>query len=158
MLATGAAMLILGVAMKTRSVTFSYGTVKDASLKVPAEACSVHAIGVLIRESYLEWAFRPGCGLMSDECVTSSIGQANFFAGALGGYETRVDAETFKLIKDCAENPFALATDVVRFRAAKQGRKMSNKEVYLEAAKNEALSELDRKALVELANLTKEAA
>lgn len=139
--------------LKTRSVKFTYGTAKDAVLLVPAEACSLNDIACLIRKSYLEHAFRPGCGLMSDECVTSSIGQANFFAGALGGYETRLSAEDFAVLKSCADNDIALACDVVRFRAEKQGRQMSNPAVYLEASKNEALSEATRAALVELSKM-----
>lgn len=140
-------------AVKTRTVKFSFGTVKDASLQVPAEACSINDIAVLIRKSYLEYTFRPGCGLMSDECVTSSIGQANFFAGALGGYETRLSAADFALLKDCAENDIALACDVVRFRAEKQGRQMTQQQVYREASKNEALSEKTRAALAQLSTL-----
>lgn len=79
--------------MKTNTVKFSYGTVKNASLKVPAEAYSLMDAAKLIQESFLEYMFRPGCGLMSDEVLLSSIGHANFFAGALGGYETRLTAE-----------------------------------------------------------------
>jgi hypothetical protein len=130
--------------IKTRTVQFSYGTVRNADLLVPAEACSLADIAGLIRRSYLAYAFRPGCGLMSDECVTSSIGQANFFAGALGGYETRLDAEDFARLKECAANDIALACDVVRFRAKAQGREMTEAEVYLEAAKNEALDSNSR--------------
>lgn len=139
--------------IKTRSVKFTYGTAKDAVLLVPAEACSINDIACLIRKSYLEHAFRPGCGLMSDECVTSSIGQANFFAGALGGYETRLSAADFAALKSCVESDLALACDVVRFRAEKQGRQMTQQAVYLEASKNEALSQDTRRFLVEAAKL-----
>ena len=139
--------------LKTRSVKFTYGTAKDAVLLVPAEACSLNDIACLIRKSYLEHAFRPGCGLMSDECVTSSIGQANFFAGALGGYETRLSAADFAALKSSVESDLALACDVVRFRAEKQGRELSQKEVYLQAAKNEVLSEDTRRFLVEASKI-----
>lgn len=133
--------------IKTRTVQFSYGTVRNADLLVPAEACSLADIADLTRQSYLAYAFRPGCGLMSDECVTSSIGKANFFAGALGGYKTRLEPEAFIYLEQCAANDIALACDVVRFRAKAQGREMSAAEVYLEAAKNEALDSNSREFL-----------
>jgi len=136
--------------MKTRIVKFSYGTVKDASLHIPAEAYSIVDVVTLIRQSYLEYAFRPGCGLMSDECVTSSIGQANFFAGALGGWETRLAPEVFKSVKDYAADTMGLAIMVVKFRKCNAG--ISNKEAYRQASRNEALTESERKMLGLLAD------
>lgn len=103
----------------------------------------------LIMESYLEYMFRPGCGLMSDECLLSSIGHSNFFAGALGGYETRLSPEDFATVKSCAENDIMLATMIVRFRRCNAA--ISQKEVYLQASANEALPINDRKALAMLA-------
>lgn len=135
--------------MKTQIVKFSYGTVKNASLKIPAVAYSAMDAARLIMESYLEYAFRPGCGLMSDECLTSSIGKSNFFAGALGGYENRVSAEVFELIKSCADNDIMLATMIVRARRCNAG--ISQAEVYTQASKNEALDESSRKALAMMA-------
>lgn len=129
--------------MKTKTVTFSFGTVKNAALEVPAEACSIMDIVGLIHKSYLAYTFRPGCGLMSDEVVVSSIGQGNFFAGALGGFETRLDAETFRLVKENAESRVALALAVVRFR--KPG--IDRSDAFLAASKNEALTADEREML-----------
>lgn len=140
--------------MKTASFKFSYGLVKNASLEVPSEACSIHDITCLIFKSYLAWRFGPeNRAIMSDEVVVSSLGKSHFFAGALGGYEGRLDAETFALLKQSADNDIMLACDVVRFRAEKQGRTMSRAEVMVEASKNEALDESSRKALAEMAKL-----
>ena len=135
--------------MKTRMVTFSYSTVKNASLEVPAEPASIWDTAKLIRSSYLNHAFRPGCGLMSDECLLSSIGKSNFFAGALGGFESRLDKETFRLLKESADNEIALAVDIVRFR----NPQISEKAVYEQDAKNEALSEGIRECLMKLAEM-----
>lgn len=134
--------------IKTRSVKFSYGTVKDATLLVPAEACSLVDIVSLIRRSYLEYAFRPGCGLMSDEVLVSSLGRSNFFDGALGGYKTRLSAEDFNSVKELANHDAGLALDAVRFR----NPGLSRREVYILASKNEALSETDRKFLEMIAD------
>jgi hypothetical protein len=129
--------------MNTRTVKFSYGTVKDASLKIPAEAYSVVDAVKLIRESYLEYMFRPGCGLMSDEVLVSSIGQANFFAGALGGYESRVDAEFFKNMQSYINHAPGLALAVAEYREPTATRKQH----YIRASKNESLSATERKFL-----------
>lgn len=134
--------------IKTRTVTFSYGTVKNAELLIPAEATNIVTMAALIRESYLKYMFRPGCGLMSDEVLVSSIGQSNFFAGALGGYETRMPADDFSILKEAADNDIALAVDVAKFRDPS----LSTREAYRIAAKNEALSEDTRKAMIALAN------
>ncbi len=136
--------------MKTRSITFSNGLVKDAVLKVPAEACSLFHIAQLIRQSYLEWRF-DGRSIMSDEVIVSSIGQANFFAGALGGYETRLSPDDFKRVKQLAESAVALAVDTVKFRKCNAG--ISIRDAYLQASRNEALSEFDRKFLADMAEL-----
>lgn len=133
--------------MKTKIVTFTYGTAKNAELLVPIETCSIHDIAVLIRKSYLKWMFGHGA-LMSDECVVSSIGKSNFFAGALGGYETRMPADDFSILKEVADNDIALAVDVAKFRDPS----LSTREAYRVAAKNEALSEDTRKAMIALAN------
>jgi hypothetical protein len=127
--------------IKTRTVQFSNGFVKDASLKVPVGAHSIYDIVSLIRESYLDWAFRPErSSIMSDEVVTSSIGQADFFAGALGGYETRLDAQTFKIVKDYASDEIGLAIAVARYRMP--GATL--RQVYERVSQNEALNEMDR--------------
>lgn len=126
--------------IKTRTVQFSYGTVKNASLKVPAGPASIYDIVALIRESYLDWAFRPGCGLMSDEVLTSSNGQANFFVGALGGYETRLDERTFKIVWDYASDSVGMAMAVARYRMP--GAKL--RQVYERVSQNEALSDSER--------------
>ncbi len=131
--------------MKTQIVKFSYGTVKNASLKVPAEAYSIIDAATLIRESYLDYAFRPeNTSLMSDEVLTSSIGQANFFAGALGGWETRMDAERFACLKRTVESPEGQALAVAAYRMPGSTRKAQ----YIRASKNEAISEDARRFLV----------
>jgi hypothetical protein len=132
--------------MKTKTVHFSYGTCKDAALKIPAEACSIVQIVDLIRESFLEYMFN-GRSLMSDEVLVSSIGRANFFAGALGGYETRLSPEDFKMVKSYADCDFSMAIAVARYREPG----ISTKEAFLIASKNTALSEFDRKALILMA-------
>ena len=135
--------------MKTRTVTFSFGTVKNASLKIPAEAHNLVQAAELIRESYLDWAFRPGCGLMSDEVLTSSIGHSNFFAGALGGWETRLTPESFKSLKSlCLENDMGMAIAVARYRMPGAERS----EIYLRASENEVLEESAREFLSGFAN------
>lgn len=136
--------------IKTRSVLFSYGLVKDALLEIPAEAYSLHDVACLIRRSYLAWRF-DGHSIMSDEVVVSSLGQAHFFAGALGGYETRLDAKTFASLKDCANSAIALAVDVVKLRAGKQGKTLTDAEVYTQASRNEALNATERDMLASLA-------
>lgn len=138
--------------IKTRSVLFSFGLVKDAALEIPAEAYSLNDAACLIRKSYLAWRFGPdNRSIMSDEVVVSSLGQAHFFAGALGGYQSRLDAKTFAALKDCAESAVSLAVEVVKLRAAKQGRTLTQAEVYTEAARNEALSASEREILASLA-------
>ena len=127
--------------LKTRTVQFSYGFVKDASLKVPAGPASIYDIVSLIRESYLDWAFRPErASIMSDEVVTSSLGQADFFAGALGGYEIRLDARTFKMIADYASDSVGMAMAVARYRMP--GATL--RQVYERVSENEALSDSER--------------
>lgn len=138
------------VTIKTRTVTFSNGTVKNASLLVPAEACSINDLRNLIVKSYLDYAFSAKNILMSDECLTSSIGQANFFEGALGGYETRMPAESFRMLKEWCENEMSMAVDVAQYRMPG----CSLKQAYLRASENEVLSEGDRKALVMMAEMT----
>lgn len=134
--------------MKTQIVRFSYGTVKDAALKIPAEPYTIVDAVKLIRDSYLEYAFRPGCGLMSDEVLTSSIGHANFFAGALGGYETRVSAESFKNMTEYAESDAGMALAVAVYRDPKA----TQKRHYIRASENTTLSEADRKFLTLMAS------
>ena len=129
--------------MKTTIVHFSYGTVKNAALKIPAEAYSIIDAAQLIRESYLDYAFRPGCGLMSDEVLTSSIGKSNFFAGALGGYEQRLKPEVFAALKRCADSDEGQAIFVARYRDPEA----SQKAIYLRAAQNSSLSEDVRRFL-----------
>jgi len=133
--------------MKTKIVTFSYGTVKDASLKVPAESYSVYSLCSLIRESYLDYAFRSGSGLMSDACLTSSIGHDNFMAGALGGYETRLTPEVFALVKDSINSELQMALAVARYREPNA----TSSDIYMRASKNDALSEENRDFLSQMA-------
>lgn len=135
--------------MKTRIVKFTYGTAKDAELLIPTEACSLHDVAVLIRESYLKWMFSHNA-IMSDECVVSSIGKSNFFAGALGGWETRLDAKDFALLKEIADDDMGLAIATVKFRKCNTG--ITDREAWREAAKNEVLSENVRKAMISLAD------
>jgi hypothetical protein len=139
--------------MKTRTVTFSFGTIKNADLHIPAEDFSLFAAAQLIRQSFLEYMFRPGCGLMSDEVLVSSIGRCNFFDGALGGYETRLSPADFKVLSDEAKNDIALACDGIRFRAEKQGRELSRAEVFAEASRNESLGEDSRKMLSQMSKV-----
>lgn len=130
---------------KTRTVKFSYGTVKGADLLVPAEPTSLYAVSKLIHQSYLNWAFS-GESLVSDDCLLSSIGQANFFAGALGGWKTRLDADGFKALEGLCGGT-SLALDIVRYR----NPTISTAEAYRVAARNEALSDDERKCLMTLA-------
>ncbi len=140
--------------MNTKTVSFSYGSVKNASLKIPAEAYSAMDAAKLIRESYFDYAFRPGCGLMSDECLTSSIGQANFYAGALGGYETRVSPEAFNAIRGCLASELSQAVAVAAYREPNAGR-MAH---LLRASKNDAISEDNRRFLLLMAKAESEPA
>jgi hypothetical protein len=133
--------------LKTRTVTFSYGSVRNASLQIPAEDFSVMHVVELIRESYFAYSFRPGCGLMSDEVLTSSIGQANFFAGALGGYETRLDVETFKLVKEYLLSDISQALAVAGYREPG----CSHSDRYLRASQNDVLSHQERESLAAFA-------
>lgn len=136
--------------MNTKSVTFSFGTVKNATLKVPTGDYSIIHLADLVHESLLEYFFRPESNsLISNEVVVSSIGTSNFLAGALGGYETRLDAKSFALLKDRVENPIALAVAVARHRDPD----LTRTESYLVASRNEALSENDRSTLKIFANL-----
>lgn len=128
--------------IKSRTVTFTYGTCKNAVLKVPAEAFSLIDAAALIRESFIEHMFNNG-GLMSDEVFISSIGRSNFFAGALGGYEDRLSAEKFAVLKELCENNIGMAVAV----ASSRNPNLSEKAAYQEAAKNKALTEKDRKLI-----------
>lgn len=121
--------------LKTRIVTFSYGTVKDADLEVPAGDFSAWDAAHLIRKSWLRYAFRPGCGLMSDEVLVSSIGKSNFFEGALGGYKQRLDPTFYGILERCVNDDIALATEVVRFREPN----LPAADVWERLSKNEAL-------------------
>jgi hypothetical protein len=100
----------------TRTVTFTYGTAKDAALKVPVGPTNLYTIASLIRESYLDWMFdRPV--MMSDEVLMSCIGKNNFFAGALGGWQTRLNPKDFAALKELAEDDdVAMALAIVRRR------------------------------------------
>ena len=130
--------------IKTRTVQFSYGFVKEASLKVPVGSYCIHDIVVLIRESYLDWAFRPeNNSLMSDEVLTSSIGQANFVAGALGGYETRLNAETYKIVEESVKDDCGMAMAVAEYRMP--GATLD--QIYRRASENEVLNETTRNFL-----------
>lgn len=134
--------------MKTRTVKFSYGTVKDASLKIPAEDFSIAQVAHLIRESYLDYVFGSQSCIFSDECATSSIGQSDFFAGALGGYKTRLDPEVYEAVESMTNHLPSLALAVARRRDAS----LTTAQVYAIAANNSALSDLDRAFLATVAN------
>ena len=140
---------ILPMKNKIRTIQFSYGTVKNASLKVPNGPHSINDIVSLIRESYLDYAFRPECNsLMSDEVLTSSIGHDNFFAGALGGYESRLDEKTFQTVKKDALDDLGMAIAVARYRMPNAERS----EIYLRASENEVLEESMREFLSRFSN------
>lgn len=132
-----------------RTVTFNYGTCKDAVLKIPVGPHSIAMMGDLLIESYLEYMFGRG-SLMSDEVLVSSIGHDNFFAGALGGYETRLNPEDFTCLKHYVDNDIILALAVTRYR----NPSMSKVAAYLSAAKNEALSQEERGALKMLSTVS----
>jgi hypothetical protein len=133
----------------TRTVTFSYGTCKDAVLKIPVGPHSIAMMGDLLIESYLEYMFGRG-SLMSDEVLVSSIGHDNFYAGALGGYETRLNSEDFNCLKHYVDNDILLALAVTRYR----NPSISKIDSYLESARNEALSQDERDALNTLSTLS----
>ena len=133
--------------IKTRTVQLSYGTVKNASLKVPAGPASAWVIAQLIRESFLDYMFSRENVIFSDEVAVSSIGRSHFMAGALGGYETRLEAKGFALVKEMAESDMYMALDVVRYR----NPGLSNADAYRMAAKNEAVSEETRSLFLEMA-------
>lgn len=133
--------------MKTRIVTFSYGTIKNAKLDIPAEAHSVVDIVNLIRQSYLDYVFGSRNCIFSDECATSSIGQSNFFAGALGGYKTRLEPKVFEAVESMTNHLPGLALAVARRRDPS----LTEAQVYARAAKNDALSATDRAFLAKVA-------
>ena len=122
--------------LKTRIVKFSNGVIKNASLKIPAEEYSIVDAAQLIRESFLDYMFSSG-GLMSDEVLTSSIGQAHFFEGALGGYKQRIDPEAFAALERYLNSKYSMALDVVRYREPG----LKGADLYERAAQNRALSE-----------------
>ena len=128
--------------LKTRIVKFSNGVIKDASLKIPAEEYSIVDAAQLIRESFLDYMFSSG-GLMSDEVLTSSIGQAHFFEGALGGYKQRLDPEVFAALERYLNSEFSMALDVVRYREPG----LKDADLYERAMQNRVLSDDDRRAL-----------
>jgi hypothetical protein len=135
--------------IKTRTVTFTYGTAKDAALKIPDEDTNLYTVACLIRESYLDWMFARG-GLMSDEVLLSCIGKANFFAGALGGWETRLDAEKFAVLKDSVEkDDVSLALAIVRRR----NPSLTTAEAYRQAAKIRNLDEGTKTTFLALAEM-----
>ncbi len=95
--------------------------------------------------------FRPEANsLMSDECLLNCIGKSNFFAGALGGYETRLSKDDFERVKDIVENDILLAAKIVRFREPE----LSAADVYRKASRNEGLSDESRAAFLELAKIS----
>ena len=138
--------------MKTHTVRFSNATCRDAALLIPAEPASLYQVSELIVKSYLDYMFSGAC-LMSDEVLVSSIGKSNFFEGALGGWETRLSAKDFAALKNVLDDT-RLAVDVVRYR----DDTLSRADAYRIAAKNEALSEADRKSLRAMAAFAERAA
>ena len=127
--------------MKTHTVRFSNATCRDAALLIPAEPASLYQVAKLITQSYLDYMFsRPS--LMSDEVLVSSIGRTSFFGGALGGWQTRLNAKDFAALESLLDDIW-LAVAVVRYR----DNSISPADAYRIAAKNEALSEADRKSL-----------
>ena len=127
--------------MKTHTVRFSNATCRDAALLIPAEPASLYQVSELIIKSYLDYMFSHAC-LMSDEVLVSSIGKSNFFEGALGGWETRLDPKDFAALKSLLDD-MRLAVDVVRYR----DETLSRADAFRLAAKNRALPEADRKSL-----------
>ena len=138
--------------MTTRTVRFSYNTCRDAALLIPAEPASLYQVAKLITQSYLDYMFsRPS--LMSDEVLVSSIGKSSFFGGALGGWQTRLNAKDFAALESLLDDIW-LAVAVVRYRDSS----ISPADAYRIAAKNEALSEADRKSLRAMAAFAERAA
>jgi len=135
--------------MKTSIVKFTYGTAKDAELLIPTGEYNLYQLAQLLRASYLMWAFRPGCGLMSDEVLLSSIGKADYFAGALGGFKTRLDAEAYAELEKMVNYAPALALAIVRTR--RPG--LSLAEQHRAASQNTALDPAHRRYLAECARL-----
>lgn len=134
--------------IKTTTVRFSYGTVNNAALEIPAEATNLVTVANLIRQCFLRHMFsRPA--LMSDEVLVSSIGRSNFETGALLGWKERLDEKTFGLLESEVKSDIAMALAVVRFR----NPSISKRDAFLAAAKNEALDTDTRKFLRELAEV-----
>jgi hypothetical protein len=134
--------------IKTRTVRFSFGTVKGAALQIPAQPTNLVTVARLIRESYLAWMFSKPA-IMSDECLLSCIGRDNFEAGALGGWETRLDAKSFAMLKDLVNDDTAMALAIVRYRNANA----SERTVWSLASKIEGLSAEVRAMMQQLAAL-----
>jgi hypothetical protein len=130
-------------------VKFSNGVVKDASLKVPTGRYSIAALADLIRQSYLDWRFDGASGLFSDEVALSSIGKSHFFDGALGGFETRLDAGTFARLQENVSSDYSLAIAIARRR----NPKLSYKEALRAAALNQSLTEEDRRCMETIAEM-----
>jgi hypothetical protein len=134
---------------EVRIVKFTNGVVRDASLKVPTGRYSIAALADLIRESYLDWRFDGASGLFSDEVALSSIGKSHFFEGALGGFETRLDADTFARLRDNVNSDYCLAISI----AERRNPELSHKAAMLVAAKNRALSMSDRRCMELIAEM-----
>jgi hypothetical protein len=133
--------------IKTRTVRFTYGTVKDAALEIPDEATNLVTVANLIRQSFLRHMFsRPA--LMSDAVLVCSIGRSNFETGALLGWKERLDQKTFELLEDEVKSDIAMALAVVRFR----NPSISKRDAFLAASKNEALDDDTRYFLRDLAD------
>jgi hypothetical protein len=134
---------------EVRIVKFTNGVVRDASLKVPTGRYSIAALADLIRESYLDWRFDGASGLFSDEVALSSIGKSHFFSGALGGFETRLDADTFARLQETVNSDYCLAIAI----AERRNPELSHKAAMLVAAKNRALSMSDRRCMELIAEM-----
>ena len=128
----------------TRTVTFTYGTCKDAALKIPAKGqpASLRDIIDLIRSSYLEYMFSSPI-LMSDEVLVSSIGRNHFFAGALGGWKLRLEAKAFETLEMLASNNAVLAVRVAQYRDSN----LTFDEAREIAKKNKALNKVEKWSL-----------
>jgi hypothetical protein len=132
--------------MKTHTTTFSFGTIKNATLHIPTGPTTLGHIVDAARKSYFEYAL--GRGLISDEVLTSSIGKSNFFEGVLAGYESRVTPNELTHLKSMlTDDDIGQAVAVVKFRSPE----LSKKEVYHRASSNRALSDTDRRFFENLA-------
>lgn len=140
-------------ALPTKMVRFTYGTCKDATLKIPAAPANLVQVAELVRESFFDYMFSKGA-LISDEVLVSSIGASNFFAGALGGWKTRLPAKDFDLLSGLVQDPMNLAVHAAQYRDPTATLAQS----YLRASQNEALNDNERTILKQMIKILPKAA